>query len=45
MIEYGYELRLQNEMQGIELTRALQKLPDINDVRLGFNDTYINQYD
>ena len=45
VIEYGYELRLQNEMQGIELTRALQKLPDINDVRLGFNDTYINQYD
>jgi uncharacterized membrane protein YhiD involved in acid resistance len=45
VIEYGYELRLQNEMQGIELTRALQKLPDVNDVRLGFNDTYINQYD
>jgi uncharacterized membrane protein YhiD involved in acid resistance len=45
IIEYAYELRLQNEMQGIELTRKLQQLPDINDVRLGFNDTYINQYD
>lgn len=45
VIEYGYELRLQNEMQGIELTRKLQQLSDINDVRLGFNDTYINQYD
>jgi len=45
MIEYGYELRLQNEMQGIQLTRRLQQLSDINDVRLGFNDTYINQYD
>ena len=45
IIEYAYELRLQNEMQGIELTRKLQKLPDVKDVRLGFNDTYINQYD
>lgn len=45
IIEYGYELRLQNEMQGIQLTRRLQQLADINDVRLGFNDTYINQYD
>jgi uncharacterized membrane protein YhiD involved in acid resistance len=45
IIEYAYELRLQNEMQGIELTRKLQQLPDIKDVRLGFNDTYINQYD
>lgn len=45
VIEYGYELRLQDEMQGIQLTRKLQQLSDINDVRLGFNDTYINQYD
>jgi hypothetical protein len=45
VIEYAYELRLQNEMQGLQLTRRLQQLPDIKDVRLGFNDTYINQYD
>jgi len=45
VIEYGYELRLQDEMQGIQLTRKLQQLSDVNDVRLGFNDTYINQYD
>ncbi len=45
VIEYGYELRLEDEMQGIQLTRKLQQLPDINDVRLGLNDTYINQYD
>lgn len=45
MIEYTYELRLQNEMQGMQLTNRLRQVADIKDVRLGFNDTYVNQYD
>ena len=45
IVEYAYELRLQSEMQGIQLTRSLRDLADIQNVRLSFNDTYINQYD
>jgi len=45
VIEYTYELRLQDEMQGIQLTQRLHQLGGIKDVRLAFNDTYINQYD
>ena len=45
MVEYGYELRLQDEMQGIELTKNLQAIEGVENVRLSFNDTYIHQYD
>ena len=45
IVEYSYELRLQNEMHGMELSKNLQSLDGIENVRLSFNDTYIHQYD
>jgi len=45
IIEYAYELRLQNEMQGMELLKSLRQINHIENIRLNFNDTYINQYD
>ncbi|MEO6130491.1 MAG: DUF4956 domain-containing protein [Saprospiraceae bacterium] len=43
--EYAYELRLQNELRGMELARNLQELQGLQNVRLSFNDTYIHQTD
>jgi uncharacterized membrane protein YhiD involved in acid resistance len=45
VIEYSYELRLQNEMQGMELLKGLRQISHIENIRLNFNDTYVNQYD
>lgn len=45
IIEYAYELRLQDEMQGMELLKSLRQIAHIENIRLNFNDTYINQYD
>ena len=45
IIEYSYELRLQNEMDGMALSRNLQGLTGVQNVRLSLNDTYIHQYD
>jgi len=45
VIEYAYELRLQNEMQGMELLKSLRQITYIENIRLNFNDTYVNQYD
>ncbi|MEP6647994.1 MAG: DUF4956 domain-containing protein [Saprospiraceae bacterium] len=44
-IEYAFELRLQNEMRGMELAKNLQQLQGLQNVRLIFNDTYIHQTD
>ena len=44
-IEYSYELRLQDEMQGMELLKSLRQIEHVENVRLNFNDTYVNQYD
>ena len=45
IIEYSYELRLQDEMQGMELLKSLRQITHIDNIRLNFNDTYVNQYD
>jgi uncharacterized membrane protein YhiD involved in acid resistance len=45
VIEYAYELRLQNELQGMELLKSLRQVAHIENIRLNFNDTYVNQYD
>lgn len=39
-IEYEYQIKLKNEMQGIELADALQKMEDLKEVRLSFDDAY-----
>ncbi|MBK6930390.1 MAG: DUF4956 domain-containing protein [Saprospirales bacterium] len=44
-VEYSFELRLFDEMQGAELARELRKEPDVQDLRLSFNDTYVNLTD
>ena len=44
-IEYAYELRLHNEMNGMELSNRLKGLRGIQNVRLTFSDTYVHQYD
>jgi uncharacterized membrane protein YhiD involved in acid resistance len=45
VIEYAYELRLRNELQGMELLNSLRQIGHIENIRLNFNDTYVNQYD
>ena len=45
VIEYSFELRLQDEMNGLALTKSLQQIPGIQNVRLTFNDTYVHQTD
>jgi len=45
VIEYAYELRLEDEMQGMELLKSMRQIEHIENIRLNFNDTYINQYD
>jgi len=44
-VEYQFELNLPNEMKGIELSRQLSALESTKNVRLFFDDTYINLYD
>ena len=39
-VEYEYQIKLKNEMQGIELADALQKMEDLKEVRLSFDDAY-----
>jgi uncharacterized membrane protein YhiD involved in acid resistance len=45
LIEYAFEIRLQNEMHGMELTENLRGLKGLQNIRLSFNDTYIRQTD
>lgn len=45
MVEYVYEIRLQNEMEGVALSRHLKANSGVKDLRLEFRDTYVNQYD
>lgn len=45
LVEYGFELRLQNEMHGMKLTENLRELTGLQNIRLSFNDTYIHQTD
>ena len=45
MIEYSFELRLQDEMNGLALTKSIQQIPGVQNVRLTFNDTYVHQTD
>ncbi len=44
-VEYSFELRLKDELQGVQFAQQLRGLADIRNVRLSFNDTYTNQYD
>jgi hypothetical protein len=44
-VEYLFELNLPNEMKGLELTKELSALESAKNVRLFFDDTYINLYD
>jgi uncharacterized membrane protein YhiD involved in acid resistance len=45
VVEYSFELRLKDEMNGLALTKNLQGIPGVQNVRLTFNDTYIHQTD
>jgi hypothetical protein len=42
-VEYEYQIKLKNEMQGIELANELKKMEDLKEVRLSFDDTYTEQ--
>lgn len=42
-IEYEYQIKLKNDMQGIELADALKKLDDLKEVRLSFDDIYTTE--
>jgi uncharacterized membrane protein YhiD involved in acid resistance len=44
-VEYLFELNLPNEMKGLELTKELSAIESAKNVRLFFDDTYINLYD
>jgi uncharacterized membrane protein YhiD involved in acid resistance len=44
-VEYNYELRLNNELEGFELTQQLNAIEGVKNIRLNFDDTYINLYD
>lgn len=44
-VEYWYEIRMADEMQGVSLARQLQEHAALKDLRLNFNDTYINLTD
>lgn len=39
-VEYEYQIKLKNEMQGVELADALKKMEDLKEVRLSFDDAY-----
>jgi uncharacterized membrane protein YhiD involved in acid resistance len=39
-IEYEYQIKLKNEMQGIELANELKKIQDLKEIRLSFDDVY-----
>jgi uncharacterized membrane protein YhiD involved in acid resistance len=39
-IEYEYQIKLKNEMQGVELANELKKIEDLKDIRLSFDDVY-----
>jgi Domain of unknown function (DUF4956) len=39
-VEYEYQIKLKNEMQGIELANELKKMEDLKEVRLSFDDAY-----
>lgn len=45
LVEYVYEIRLQNEMEGMRLSRHLKTHSGVRELRLEFRDTYVNQYD
>lgn len=45
LIEYVYEIRLQNEMEGMRLSRHLKANSGVRELRMEFRDTYVNQYD
>ena len=44
-VEYQYELRMADEMQGVQLARKLRQLGELKALRLNFNDTYVNLTD
>jgi len=44
-VEYLYEIRMTDEMQGVALARRLREHSAVQDIRLNFNDTYINLTD
>lgn len=44
-VEYWYEIRMTDEMQGVALARRLREHAAVTDLRLNFNDTYINLTD
>ncbi len=44
-IEYTYELQLRNELDGLTLVQKLQAIEGVRNVRIEFNDTYINLYE
>ncbi len=44
-VEYWYDLRLADEMKGVALARALRQHAAVQDLRLNFNDTYVNLTD
>ena len=39
-IEYEYQIKLKDEMQGIELANELKKIEDLKEIRLSFDDVY-----
>ena len=45
MVEYTFELRMKNDDQGYQLMQDLTQLEGAKNVRLNFDDTYINLYD
>lgn len=44
-VEYQYELRLTNEMNGTQLSQRLRQLEGLEGLRLNFTDTYVNLTD
>ena len=42
-VEYDYQIKLKDEMQGIELADALKKVEDLTEIRLSFDDAYIEK--
>ncbi len=44
-VEYQYELRLENELQGAQLAQKLRQLQGLQGLRLAFTDTYVNLTD
>ncbi|HZV67944.1 MAG TPA: DUF4956 domain-containing protein [Saprospiraceae bacterium] len=45
LVEYAFDLRLQNEMHGMQLTENLRTIESLQNIRLSFNDTYVHQTD